>query len=127
MKPFWQEILVVVERDGPILVADVARKLGKSVRYTCNQTALMRRPKSRHLRVAGWEKPRGSGKWSPLLVVGTGPNAPRPAAKTGKERNVVYREKHRALLRLKGSPAVRKAKLSGAELPRASWLQGLLP
>lgn len=118
---------MVVERDGPILAADLAKKLGKSVKYTRKQTELMRRPESRHLRVAGWEKPRGSGKWSPLLVVGTGPNAPRPAAKLGKERKALYRERHRALLRLKGSSAVRKAKLSGAELPKASWLQGLLP
>lgn len=105
-------LVAAITEHGPMTAAELADVTGLD-RKQVNGAFI----KARGLglfHIAAWRRqpPGQRGAMAPVYNLGDQPDAPKPRARTQRERNATYRKRHRAVLRAKA------LKTSGAQQHR---------
>lgn len=100
-----EAILAAIAAEGPMTAAELTEALGKSRQAIGGSINGMREHGTEFLRITSYRRQRGrGGREAPVYGLGPGQDAKRPVMDTleeSRKRQARYREKNRALIRLR--------------------------
>ncbi len=98
-------ILALLASEGPMTAAELTQEIGKTRNAINNSLYQMRLYGTKYLRIAHYRRQRGrSGDAAAVYALGPGRDVPFPKLNTPEElqkKNARYRDKNRAVLRLR--------------------------
>jgi hypothetical protein len=98
-------ILDLIAREGPMTAAEITETLGRTRQSVTGSIVIMRKYGAQYLRISSYRRQRGrQGSEAPVYALGPGKDAKRPDIRTNEEdrkRQARYRDKNRALIRLR--------------------------
>lgn len=124
VKPVLQEAIVKGLREvGPMRIAELMKYTGRteSVVYQ----ALIRLKLKHIVYVSNWGRAAGNkgGVYAAIYDLGAGPDVPKPKAEDPRSRNVRYRQRNRAVIRVRD---ILRRKKNGAAAGIGNPWRGLL-